>query len=83
MANNNVIKEQECTRKDGTKTTDNTLLIDLHNLKNMSLMGLAKKLLILKKKELQLGLKKNLQKNNIKSTLVGSAFCIINSAKRF
>lgn len=49
MANNNVIKEQECTRKDGTKTTDYTLLIDLHNLKNMSLMELAKKAAHIKK----------------------------------
>lgn len=52
MANNNVIREQECTRKDGTKTIDYTLLIDLQNLKNMSLMGLAKKAAYIKKERL-------------------------------
>lgn len=51
MANNNIVKEQECTKKDGTKTTDYTLLIDLHNLKNMSLMGLAKKAAHIKKEK--------------------------------
>lgn len=52
MANNNVIKEQECTRKNGTKTTDYTLLIDLHNLKNTSITGLAKKTAQIKKERL-------------------------------
>ena len=52
MADNNIIKQQECTRKDGTKTIDFTLLIDLQKLKNMSLLELAKKANLLRKESL-------------------------------
>lgn len=52
MADNNIIEEKECTRKDGTKTTDYTLLIDLKQLKGMSLLQLAKKSARIKKEKL-------------------------------
>ena len=43
MADNNIIKESECKRRNGSKTIDYTLLIDLKKLKDMSLLDLAKK----------------------------------------
>lgn len=51
MANNNIVNQQECTRKDGSKTIDYTLLIDLQSLKKMSLLQLAKKATCLKKEK--------------------------------
>jgi len=44
LANNNIIQESECTRKNGSKTRDYTLLIDLHEIKDMTILQFAKKL---------------------------------------
>ena len=52
MADNNIVRHGDCIRSDGTKTTDYTLLIDLHKLKNISLTQLAKKSARLKKETL-------------------------------
>lgn len=44
LANNNVVQTQECRRRDGSITTDYTLLIDLKEIKDMSINDFAKKL---------------------------------------
>ena len=44
LANNNVVCERECKRRDGSKTMDYTLLIDLHETKDMTILQFAKKL---------------------------------------
>lgn len=49
MADNNIINESECTRRNGSKTIDYILLIDLENLKSMTLLDLAKKTAKIKK----------------------------------
>ncbi|MBR6778896.1 MAG: GNAT family N-acetyltransferase [Clostridia bacterium] len=52
IADGNIIDKEECTREDGSKTVDNTLLIDLINLQKMSGMEIAKKAAKLKRKQI-------------------------------
>lgn len=50
MADNNIINECECVRRNGSKTIDYTLLIDLHKLNKMTMLDLARKTAILRRK---------------------------------
>ena len=49
MAGKNIIEQKECTRRNGDKTIDYTLLIDLNHLKKMTMRQLAKESVEIKK----------------------------------
>lgn len=44
LANNNIVREKPCKRRDGSETIDYTLMIDLYDIKDMSLMEFAKRI---------------------------------------